>query len=140
MPACGTCRTTKALKPQMAARPGHPRLTNKLQCKKNRWRRSNPEGKFKERWFHEDFARKDQQELTLGRRRGGDCAGWGGGFVPSYEAGKKTEPQEKEAARAETDQSTTLNDQTELAVTVYNSNIALIRDVRQLQCPAADSG
>jgi hypothetical protein len=57
-------------------------------------------------------------------------------FVPSYEAGKKTEPQEKEAARAETDQSTTLNDQTELAVTVYNSNIALVRDVRQLQMPS----
>jgi hypothetical protein len=29
----------------------------------------------------------------------------------------------------------TLNDQTDLAVTVYNSNIALVRDVRQLQLP-----
>jgi len=57
-------------------------------------------------------------------------------FVPSYEARKKAEPQEKEPARAETDQSTTLNDQTELAVTVYNSNIALVRDVRQLQMPS----
>jgi hypothetical protein len=56
-------------------------------------------------------------------------------FVPSYQAGKKAEPQEKEAARSESDQSTTLNDQTELAVTVYNSNIALVRDVRQLQLP-----
>ncbi len=33
------------------------------------------------------------------------------------------------------DQSTTLDDQTELAITVYNSDIALIRDVRQLQLP-----
>lgn len=43
--------------------------------------------------------------------------------------------QEKEPARAASDQSTTLSDQTDLAVTVYNSNIALIRDVRQLTLP-----
>jgi hypothetical protein len=60
-------------------------------------------------------------------------------LVPSYEAGKKSGTggaQEKEAVHAAgTDQSTTLSDQTELAVTVYNSNIALVRDVRQLQLP-----
>jgi hypothetical protein len=44
--------------------------------------------------------------------------------------------QEKEAARpASSDQATTLSDQTDLNVTVYNSNIALIRDVRQLTVP-----
>jgi hypothetical protein len=44
--------------------------------------------------------------------------------------------QEKDAARAAAgDQSTSLNDQTDLNVTVYNSNIALIRDVRQLSLP-----
>src|SRR5262250_1251626 len=42
--------------------------------------------------------------------------------------------QEKEAARA-ADQSTSLNDQTDLNVTVYNSNIALVRDVRNLSLP-----
>ncbi len=42
--------------------------------------------------------------------------------------------QEKEAARA-ADQSTSLNDQTDLNVTVYNSNIALVRDVRNLTLP-----
>jgi len=58
-------------------------------------------------------------------------------LVPSYYADKKAGPQEKDTARPVTpDQSTTLNDQTDLAVTVYNSNIALIRDVRQLQIPA----
>src|SRR5713226_1626220 len=57
-------------------------------------------------------------------------------LVPDYHANKKSEPQEKEAARnAGSDQSTSLTDQTDLAVTVYNSNIALIRDVRQLQLP-----
>src|SRR5580704_16974199 len=60
-------------------------------------------------------------------------------LVPSYQAGKKSGTggaQEKEAVHAAgTDQSTTLSDQTELAVTVYNSNIALVRDVRQLQIP-----
>jgi hypothetical protein len=65
-------------------------------------------------------------------------------IVPAYRAVEKHEPQEpqqqsREASRAAAnDQSTTLNDQTELAVTVYNSNIALIRDVRQLQLPNGD--
>jgi hypothetical protein len=44
--------------------------------------------------------------------------------------------QEKESAHsAASDQATTLSDQTDLNVTVYNSNIALIRDVRQLTVP-----
>jgi hypothetical protein len=46
--------------------------------------------------------------------------------------------QEKESARAAGDQSTSLNDQSELNVTVYNSNIALIRDLRQLTLPNGD--
>ena len=58
-------------------------------------------------------------------------------FVPAYYARKKGDPQEKESSRVATaDQTTTLNDQTDLAVTVYNSNIALVRDVRQLQLPS----
>jgi hypothetical protein len=60
-------------------------------------------------------------------------------LVPSYEAGKKTPGQEKNAAPASVaDQSTSLADQTDLAVTVYNSNIALVRDVRQLQLPSGN--
>src|SRR6516165_6705630 len=58
-------------------------------------------------------------------------------LVPSYEAEKKTEAQEKSSAQSgSSDQSTTLNDQTDLSVAVYNSNIALVRDVRQLQLPS----
>src|SRR5246500_5796519 len=57
-------------------------------------------------------------------------------FVPSYEAGKKAEPQEKGPAQSSAgDQSTTGKDQTDLSVAIYNSNIALIRDVRQLALP-----
>jgi hypothetical protein len=44
--------------------------------------------------------------------------------------------QEKEARPSSPDQATSLNDQTDLAVTVYNSNIALVRDVRQLTLPS----
>ncbi len=45
--------------------------------------------------------------------------------------------QEKESGRASAgEQSTSLNDQTDLNVTVYNSNIALVRDVRQLLLPS----
>jgi hypothetical protein len=44
--------------------------------------------------------------------------------------------QEKDSVRSTSpDQATSLNDQTDLAVTVYNSNIALVRDVRQLTLP-----
>jgi len=57
-------------------------------------------------------------------------------LVPSYEAGKKTEPQEKGSRPSGAgDETTTLKDQTDLSVAVYNSNIALVRDVRQLQLP-----
>ncbi|HTA59645.1 MAG TPA: hypothetical protein VK805_15900, partial [Candidatus Baltobacteraceae bacterium] len=57
-------------------------------------------------------------------------------FVPEFHAGKKAAGQEKESSRgAAGDQSTTLADQTDLAVTVYNSNIALVRDVRELHLP-----
>jgi len=55
-------------------------------------------------------------------------------FVPDFLAGKKNATQEKDSGRiAAPDQSTSLSDQTDLAVTIYNSNIALIRDVRELQ-------
>jgi hypothetical protein len=54
-------------------------------------------------------------------------------LVPSYDAHKRPRPQEKPASAP--DQSTSLSDQSDLAVTVYNSNIALVRDVRQLQLP-----
>src|ERR1700736_161128 len=43
--------------------------------------------------------------------------------------------QETETSREKNAQSTTLGDQTDLNVTVYNSNIALVRDVRQLTLP-----
>src|SRR5437762_3991683 len=58
-------------------------------------------------------------------------------IYPAARANKVNRSQEKEAARATAgDQSTSLNDQTDLNVTVYNSNIALVRDVRQLTLPS----
>jgi hypothetical protein len=58
-------------------------------------------------------------------------------LYPAMRGNKVYAAQEKESARtAAGDQSTSLNDQTDLNVTVYNSNIALIRDVRNLMLPA----
>src|SRR6202140_5015683 len=58
-------------------------------------------------------------------------------IYPAARANKVYASQEKEAARPTAgDQSTSLNDQTDLNVTVYNSNIALVRDVRQLMLPS----
>src|SRR5579864_574410 len=60
-----------------------------------------------------------------------------GAFLyPDARAKRPQAAQEKEAARAVPDQSTSLNDQTDLNVTVYNSNIALVRDVRNLMLPS----
>jgi hypothetical protein len=57
-------------------------------------------------------------------------------FYPSCRRQAVLAAQEKEAPRATAnDQSTSLNDQTDLNVTVYNSNVALIRDVRNLNLP-----
>jgi hypothetical protein len=56
--------------------------------------------------------------------------------VPVVRSGGK-QLQEHDAARSTVnDSSTSLGDQTDLSVTVYNSNIALVRDVRQLALPA----
>jgi hypothetical protein len=58
-------------------------------------------------------------------------------LYPLYRAHIVYAAQEKDSARpASADQATTLSDQTDLAVTVYNSNIALVRDVRQLGLPS----
>jgi hypothetical protein len=54
------------------------------------------------------------------------------GAVPSR-------PAPEVIAAPKTPQTTTLDDQTELAVTVYNSNIALVRDVRTLALAAGTS-
>jgi hypothetical protein len=57
-------------------------------------------------------------------------------FYPVARSSKVHASQEKEAPRSTAaDQSTSLNDQADLNVTVYNSNIALIRDVRNLSLP-----
>jgi hypothetical protein len=57
-------------------------------------------------------------------------------LYPAARANRLHTTQEKEAGRAAPDQSTSLNDQTDLNVTVYNSNIALVRDVRNLMLPS----
>ncbi len=57
--------------------------------------------------------------------------------LPLCRSAKVLASQEKENARAASqDQATSLSDQTDLAVTVYNSNIALVRDVRNLSLPS----
>src|SRR5216684_6205242 len=58
-------------------------------------------------------------------------------FYPAVRGHKVYAAQQKDAARSNAgDQSTNLNDQADLNVTVYNSNIALIRDVRNLMLPS----
>jgi hypothetical protein len=56
--------------------------------------------------------------------------------VTCYSASRNRGVHGQDASRPSgPDQATSLNDQTDLAVTVYNSNIALVRDVRQLTVP-----
>src|SRR5438132_7915944 len=56
-------------------------------------------------------------------------------LYPPARGNKVYASQEKEAPRATADQTTSLNDQTDLNLTVYNSNITLILDVRDLPLP-----
>ena len=63
-------------------------------------------------------------------------AGVGSGIYAKGHRGDGGAGQETEATREKNAQSTTLSDQTDLNVTVYNSNIALVRDVRQLTLPS----
>src|SRR5713226_10223049 len=46
--------------------------------------------------------------------------------------------QSEKPAASQSQPSTTQNDQTDLAVTVYNSNVALVRDVRELTLPTGE--
>src|SRR5580658_3403866 len=58
-------------------------------------------------------------------------------FYPASRRQQVFAAQEKESPRATgSDQSTSLSDQTGLNITVYNSNIALVRDVRNLTLPS----
>jgi hypothetical protein len=60
-------------------------------------------------------------------------------FYPACRRQQVFAAQEKEAPRASApDQSTSLNDQSDLNVSVYNSNIALVRDVRNLMLPGGN--
>lgn len=57
----------------------------------------------------------------------------------SPRAGRNAAGQEKTSAQESgSAASTSLNDQTDLSITVYNSNIALIRDVRNLSLPTGE--
>ncbi|HXL21763.1 MAG TPA: DUF4139 domain-containing protein [Candidatus Dormibacteraeota bacterium] len=59
-----------------------------------------------------------------------------GGASVLYAAERNRPAPPPQENRASGDPSTTLSDQTDLNLTVYNSNIALIRDVRQLALPS----
>ena len=57
------------------------------------------------------------------------------GVLYSATRSRNAGTQDKEARPSSADQSSNLGDQTDLAITVYNSNIALVRDVRQVTLP-----
>jgi hypothetical protein len=82
--------------------------------------------------FRAAFSRKGWSAIILTALLAGTAA-----VYATPRANHRANDQEKEAAReAQTDHATSLSDQTDLAVTVYNSNIALIRDVRNLSLPS----
>jgi hypothetical protein len=62
-------------------------------------------------------------------------------FVPLflYRPVAATSASQAPAQNADGSVTTTLADQSDLALTVYNSNLSLVRDVRQLNLPAGDS-
>jgi hypothetical protein len=106
-----------------------------LPCKKSFLPRSNREGEIRERHsimkiLAGKFNRRLRWILALAILFFAAAAL----FYPYHYPTRVYAAQEKERA-AGGDQTTSLSDQTDLAVTVYNSNIALVRDVRQLALP-----
>ena len=77
------------------------------------------------------------EPLALDSLRHGHSAGGAALFYPACaQATGLCRARKRGRPRSAPDQSTSLNDQTDLNVTVYNSNIALIRDVRHLTLPS----
>src|SRR5882724_7494801 len=137
MPLFGTRVGTPAMKRPMAARPGSNPPTNNrparngdVTVQSGKAKSERGEAKMKTPRFPKSAAHRWVAAATVIALTGAAA------FVPEFYAGKKAAGQEKESSHSATaDQSTTLADQTDLAVTVYNSNIALVRDVRELHLP-----
>jgi hypothetical protein len=60
-------------------------------------------------------------------------------FQSLAQAGDSPAAPSEQQPTAAADTTTTLKDQTDLALTVYNSDLALVRDVRQIDLPAGES-
>ena len=60
------------------------------------------------------------------------------GAIATFSWSAQSAPQEAAAQQTKSIPETTMNDQTDLALTVYNSNIALVRDTRELSLPAGE--
>ena len=73
------------------------------------------------------------------RRRGTVAAAILTGLIAITTAARETQVVEAKRDDANAGVAATLKDQVDLAVTVYNSNIALVRDVRQSRSPPARS-
>jgi hypothetical protein len=58
------------------------------------------------------------------------------GAAAVYATPRPNQARSEQDKEAQTDHATSLADQTDLSVTVYNSNIALVRDVRNLSLPS----
>ena len=132
----------------MPVAPGHfcparegPGFNRDPTCKKFPWRRS-----IWEREIQDEVKTMNPQSNLRSRRTWRSRWTWlalavlvvSASAVTGYSASRHrvSAAQEKDSSRtASADQATSLNDQTDLAVTVYNSNIALVRDVRQLTLP-----
>ena len=60
------------------------------------------------------------------------------GAIATFSWSAQSAPQEAAAQQTKSIPETTMNDQTDLALTVYNSNIALVRDTRELSLPTGE--
>ncbi len=60
------------------------------------------------------------------------------GVIATISWSAQSAPQETAAQQTKSIPETTMNDQTDLALTVYNSNVALVRDTRELSLPAGE--
>src|SRR6266478_8096779 len=139
-PRSGMRRARRLIKPPTAEKPGKRRRQSEpnLTRKKNARRRSTPDSKFVPKERNMVCRAKYAIKRPLWSLAAAAILVAGSAVLYAAPRAKQAaNAQEKEAATRDSGQgtATTLNDQTDLSVTVYNSNIALVRDVRNLTVP-----
>jgi hypothetical protein len=89
--------------------------------------------------MNETYAEENMKLSTMGKLFAAGTLVFGLSTAPSFSravADQKSQSKSQPAAQSDPQASTSQTDQTDLSITVYNSDLALVRDVRDVAVPA----